>query len=934
MIRKAGVAFVFWSIAFAALLPIGSVTAQDNAVPPSAAEKKPDGPDVLTGTRLPRLSTVTAAPLTVWDREDLLAWGKMSIGDILQYLPAHANALNTQFNSGGNGKTAIGLRSLQPGRTLVLLNGRRHVPGGDGADVSVDLNAIPLSIVERVEVLRDGASAIYGSDAIAGVVNIVTRRRLEGVEANAYSSLSERGDARILQLDITTGISSDKGHAVFSATFFDQQPVFAGERDFSRNPRFFNYDTGQIEMGTGSRATPQGTIIDRTGGPGNALWRMTGCAADVLPSATCFNDPVTGWRPFGSDEYNFRPQRFLVTPSRRINLFVNGHYEVNDYLGLFFEAGFNNRASSQRLDATPLFTLFEGIFVSGQNRFNPFARDFTFVGRRVVEAGNRIFTQDSNTFRVVVGGKGAIPDIGPLRDWHWEAYINVGRTETINTGVGWLDRQKLARSLGPDSECTGDCVPLDLFNGVGSITPQMLDYISFTGVDRGFTEQNIAAANLVGPLFELSPGHPVALALGYQFRKEVGADIPNPLAVSGDSTGATRQPVEGEFMVHAGHGELSVPLVAGVRGATLLEVNAAGRFVHFDTFGSTFAYKLGLRWKPFKYGALRAAYSASFRAPSIFEMFSDISNTVAGASDPCSSLVGQLDNPRVAATCAADGLPSGVPDPQVQLQAQAGGNPDLDPETATVITAGAVLDDGLIPGLTASIDYYNIEIDHVIQSIDPALILQRCYAAQDRQFCELVQRNSAGFITNIRALLNNVGGFKAEGVDFNLGYSTASSLGRVGAGLEGTVLIDLTEIQPNGFEQSFVGNFDQATGANRGANPSYRLNAYMRWAWEFLNAGANFRFIPGFKECDGGPCERPPGSTPPLERNVDAYYYMDIFAGVQADWALGHSSLTIGINNLTDASPPFVAAGAQSESDAATYDFVGRQYYFRLTQKF
>ena len=915
----------------------GAAVAQ---VPTSALE--PKGPEeiVITGTRIKRKSIATPAPVSVVNKEDLLASGKTTIAEILQRLPVNQNGLNVQSNNGGNGASRINLRGLGAPRTLVLINGRRHVPGGDGANGSVDLNAIPVSIIERVEVLKDGASAIYGSDAVAGVVNIITRRDFTGVEANAYSSISQEGDGRTLQVDLTGGVSSDNGNLTFSAMFFDSQPIFSQDRPFSANARGFDW-AGFVAEGSpsnderfifnsGNDGTPQGTLVDQTGAPGNTAWDATGCAR-----GRCYNDPISGWRPYQEpqDDYNFQPETYTVTPSRRISLFSQGNYEISKYFGTFFEAGFTNRVSDQLLVATPLSPrVAPGIVISADNRYNPFGRDFTFFRRRMLEAGNRRFEQDSNTFRVVVGAEGELPEIGSFYDWTWDLYGNFGRTETINTEAGRFNKRRIELAIGPDSGCTGDCVPLNVLGGAGTITQEMIDYISYTGIDRGFTEQNVIAANVGGPVYELVAGNPIAVALGYEFRKESGADIPNPLRVSGEATGNRRGITEGGFEVHAGYGELFFPVLANLPAVEMLELSAAGRFVEFDSFGSNFSGKIGIRWQPVEFAALRGTYSTAFRAPAILELFRGQFDSFETASDPCSSIpaVGSLDNPTVAANCAADNIPDGVLDPSTQLRTRQGGNPALEPETATIWTVGAVLEDSLIKGLTVAVDYYNIDIENAIEDIGTASILSSCYESEDRQFCELIQRNSFGFIQDIIDIQNNVGGFKAQGIDFDVRYSTPSPVGRFGAGVEGTILIELTQVQFNGFEQSYKGNFDQEF-----SNVDYRINGYLRWAMDWVNAGANFRYLPSFTECQGA-CnlDRAPGTPDPPSREVDDWFYMDLFAGVNVDTLAGRTSLTLGINNLTNVEPPFIRSAGQPRYDPRNYDFIGRQFYARLTQAF
>ena len=234
----------------------------------------------MVGSRIKRRTIATAAPVSVIDGEDMLAVGRPSVAEILQRLPSSANAINLQFNNGGNGAARINLRSLGTARTLVLVNGRRFVSGGDGADASVDLNAIPTSIIERIEVLKDGGSAVYGSDAIAGVVNIITKKDFTGVEANAYDSITQRGDGRIYQVDLTAGIASDDGRSnmLFSVQFMDQQPIFAGEREFSQTQRLFDFDAFDAAGRPKGSINPFLSPVGSSAVPGGRILGPHGCA--------------------------------------------------------------------------------------------------------------------------------------------------------------------------------------------------------------------------------------------------------------------------------------------------------------------------------------------------------------------------------------------------------------------------------------------------------------------------------------------------------------------------------------------------------------------------------------------------------------------------------------------------------------------------------
>ena len=442
--------------------PPGSVTLDDPAPSsglggrPRAVSGRipPPPPGPTAGTRLPDRG-FSAAPILVLERADIEATGRVTLAEVLQRLPLAGNGLNVQFNNGGNGSARFDLRSLGPARNLILLNGRRFVPGGDGADESVDLDAIPLAFVERIEILTGGASSIHGSGAIAGVVNVVTRRDVEGVEARVFTGLSERGDAATYQVDVTAGVRSEdgRGHLVLAAMIYDQQPVSAADRAFARATRRFDFgayraagapeDEAPFLSPGGSSATPGGRVVDRLETPGNAAWDSSGCAGGA-----CQNDPAQGWRPVEDpgDLYEFQPENHLVTPSRRLGLMTQGRYAPSPALGFFFEGSLHRRASEQRLAPTPLFTSSEGLRISRDNVFNPFGRDFVDLQRRLLELGPRRFRQESHTFRLLTGIEGELPPLGPLSGWQWSGHLSLGRTETSNTAEGRVHRARLASS--------------------------------------------------------------------------------------------------------------------------------------------------------------------------------------------------------------------------------------------------------------------------------------------------------------------------------------------------------------------------------------------------------------------------------------------------------------------------------------------------------
>jgi iron complex outermembrane receptor protein len=910
---------------------------------------------VVTGSRIPRKELSTAAPVTVLEKEQLEKTGRTSIGEILQSIPEQSNAINTQFNNSGNGATRVNLRGLGVARTLVLLNGRRHVAGGSGADATVDLNSIPAAAIQRIEILKDGGSAVYGSDAIAGVVNIITRKDYSGTELRAFSGLSARGDGLLYDLSLTTGQSTERGNILFSAGYYTQKDVFAGDRAFSKYDTLYNWRSRQF-VTEGSSSTPRGLIIDGEGTAGNEIWNTL---AAENPDGLYTLDENGQFRAFdasgvedaGGDLYNYQPENYLVTPQQRAHVYAAGGIRLGGGSRAFFEATYTNRQSAQQLAPEPLFTLTEGLEVSAQNVYNPFGRNFGDVRRRLVEFGTRDYSQDVTTFRIVTGVEGKFSDdFGPLNGFGWDVAFNFGRTQGINTKQGLLQRSRLAAAIGPSfmdpdtgrAVCgtpeapVADCVPLNLFGGPGTITKEMADYLSYRGTTRGFTQQTSVTANMGGELFRLSQNaRPSGIAVGFEHRREGGAYIPDPLTAKGDTTGNKEAATEGRFYVNEAYAELSLPVLGATDAATgenrdVLEFTGAARFFNYNTFGSDFTYKVGTRLSLVRDFTVRATYSTAFRAPSINQLFLGQSDAFPGVSDPCSQR--EQGSPEDAA-CDADNVPENLRDVRTQLLSHLGGNLNLKPETANVLTAGLVYEPQYFKDFSATVDYYLISVDEAITNVTSAVILSSCYpteAGKTPELCERIHRNANGLITSIDDPLTNVGGDKTGGVDISLRYSPQTPVGRFGFSVDGTWL--------QKFDRTLAsGNIIQAKGTYdlTAVYSDLKANVGVSWARDALSAAVNMRFINGFRECENNACSvQGENAPPPLFRNVSDYYAFDASVTYDMETTAGTVTGQLGVNNLFDVAPAVVANGFLASSDAATYDYMGRYFFLRLTYNY
>ncbi len=918
----------------------------------------------VTGSLVGRKELTTAAPVSVVDREKLEAAGITNVGDILQKLPSQGNALNAQNNNGGDGSTRLDLRSLGTNRTLTLMNGRRVVSSGLGADDSVDIGTIPLAIIERVEVLKDGASAIYGSDAIAGVVNIITRQDFNGSEATVYAGTSGHGDGTNYDLSFVTGHSSKKGNVMFAVGYQQQDAVMAGDRDFSKQT--YAYDFADAATGmcgkagqdpcailSGSSASATGRINTSDDGTGNPF-TIPGCT-----SKYCTYDPMTnGFRNYKSptattlgDNYNFQPLNYLFTPSSRVNLFSTGHYDITKNVSAFYEASYNYRKSEQQLAEEPIFTGLYGTPISAQSMYNPLGVDIIDYNRRLTEFGPRIFKQDVNTARAVVGVQGKIDEDSPaLKNWKWEINFDYGRTTATNQTRGDLILSHLTNALGPsfmdpvNGPTCGTpmapipgCVPLSLLK-TNTVTQDMINYLLFTGVQTGFNEQRSTTAQAHGKLVDLPNHGDISMAVGADYRHEQGGFQPDPLTSTGDTTGNAQQPTEGSYSVFEGFGEVSIVPVSGLDFAQWVELDFAARAYDYNqSFGSGGTYKGSAIWKTAGGISLRGTYGTAFRAPSIGELFAGHADSFPLVEDPCDTMPPSAGtgtivlDPNTQKECTKQMVPKNSTFGTGQQRSTVGGNKGLSPETAKILTAGIVYEP--LKGLGITLDYWNIDITNAIQTLPVSTILSNCYEHDLDNFCNQIQRDPASHqISHIIDLAQNVGEVLTSGLDFSIAYGyKVPGAGQFRHALEGTYLfkynLDTGQLGPDGKDQLLHGKgfFDL------GVLPDLKVNLLTSWMHPSgFGAGFNIRYIDGFQECDNDDCNDPSNAR----RKVDAYFNADVFLDYVVKSSEGTTRIAAGINNVLDRQPSIIYNGAALNSDESAYDFMGRFFYVRLSQLF
>jgi iron complex outermembrane receptor protein len=922
----------------------------------------------VTGSLIGRKEVDSPSPVSVVDKEKLDAAGITNVGDILQKIPAQGNAINAQNNNGGDGSTRVNLRSLGTARTLVLLNGRRVVPSGTGADASVDFGTIPLAMIERVEVLKDGASAIYGSDAIAGVVNVITRSNMSGTEASIYTSTSQKQDGTNYDLSFVTGHSSNRGNITFSGGYQKQEPVMAGERDFAKQT--YSYDFTCTPERAALPATDDNSCVFKTlnGSPASKTGRintMVGTTVITVPGCTsrfCTADGSGGFRNFKAptetdlgDNYNFQPLNYLVTPSQRVNLFSNGHYDITKNAHVFYEGQFNARKSTQQLAEEPVDLSGAKAPISKNSIYNPIGQDILDYRRRLVEFGPRTFNQDINTTRLVVGLNGtADEDVPVVKNWKWEASYNYGRSDATQAGHGMLIRSHLKAANGPSfidpamgptcgtpGAVIAGCVPLSLLRP-GEVTPAMINYLTFTGTQSGFSDQHTALMTASGKVVDLPNHGDISLAIGGDYRFERGGQQPDPLTATGDTTGNANAPTLGSYNAFEGFAELSIVPISGGDVLKWVELNAAGRAYSYNTFGSGATGKVSALVRTVGGLAVRGTYGNAFRAPNVGELFSGQADTFPVVNDPCDSLPpGKTTpitlDPKIQAQCTKQGVPMGAQFQSVQQRALVGGNPQLQPEKGVVGTAGIVYEP--LRGLDFTLDYWHVKIDDEITGLPFATILAQCYNGGQDKFCQDVVRDPVTFhIDHIVDITKNVGSLTTSGLDFSAAYQYRNGMGTFRHAFEGTYLfqynLDTGLVNPDTMKEQIIhgrGFYDL------GLNPDLKFNILTSWAHPSgLGAGFNIRFVDSFQECENSDCNTPPDDDRPNHgrRDIDKYATGDVYVNYGLKTSQGVTRITVGVNNVIDAVPPVIYNGGALNADESAYDFMGRMVYLRLSQLF
>ena len=933
----------------------------------------------VTGSRILSPNALSPAPIQVLTSADIAASGAVNLQDLILKSPVFGtpgiSRTNSNFITSSVGVATVDLRNLGSDRTLVLVNGRRYVAGISGS-ATVDLNTIPTDFIERVEVLTGGASSSYGSDAVGGVVNIILKRSIKGVQLDASIGQSERDDDKLKKFSASFGANSGDGRTRLMGHFSasEQGAVYSANRDISAVDSFskalaVSGDPADLFIQTApfySSFAPQGRFFYKGG---NKTFDANG---NLIPFST--NGPAGDG--VGATGYNRNAIRTIAVPTKRLLFAAKGEHQFGPSATGVFEATYAATKTTSRLEpfavdstggTNPIYAgggyvpaefMIDGVAVKNpiipNALFNLMAdrngdglKDYNFT-RRLSDIANRGNTANRDTFRLLTGVKG---DLSPT--WAYDTYVSYGFTKESQNGTGQVNAANFRYALEAIPDAYGNpicrdavarasgCVPVNVF-GANTISPEAAKYIHAPSTLSTRVTQTFAGATLSGEPFNVAAG-PVGMAFGAEYRKETSSDVADALTQLGQNLGNARPVTSGSFDVKEVFAEARLPLLKGLAAVKSLDATAAVRVGSYSTGSDTTSWNAGIDWGVNSMFRARATSAVSTRAPNIGELFQGPSQTFpTGLVDPCVGVTATSTG-AIAEACLKDaGVRANIAEngsftlTQADLQGISGfnkGNPNLRPEKGRSTTIGLVITPALPTGMgnvAFTLDYYKIQIADAINLPGRQFQLTQCYGG-DPSFCKDITRrqtavgaNSAGAIAVINASAENTGGQYDEGVDLTANYAT-----RLGGG-QFTSRISYTRLLKAWTKTTPEAERDYSTGEVGAAKDRWTLNlGYDIGSWGIKSSvtyvGKSYiddQFMIG-------------NEFPKEAGKVAAKTYTD----AQVTYTQGKAQFYAGVNNLFDTKPPVIPSGVPGnntgvETAAGTYDAIGRRYYLGVRYAF
>jgi iron complex outermembrane receptor protein len=922
---------------------------------------------VVTGSRVATPGTQSSSPILTVGAEEMARQQVADVEKLVRALPSALPGDNPGTNNGSAGATTLNFRGLGPNRNLVLMDGKRLIPYNTFG--WVDVSQVPVELLERMDVVTGGASAVYGSDAMSGVVNFITKRNYEGVALSFDGTQSQHGDAGVYTSNATFGanLADNRGNVVLNLTYSRREPLLFNQRSFGVDN--INSQTGASSAAEGGSVVTVPTLIG--GNISNYQFDADGNLNNVFDANGA---PTPQFKSF-----NFNPYNYYQTPQTRWSALAMGRFELGEHAEAYSRLIFSSSDVTTQLAPSGTFGFawtfpIANPFLSNQARntlcedsalpFNATAsgaapagcidQDVTLqFNRRTIEIGPRITSYDSNTNQFMLGVRGALTE-------HWNYDVSYQRGEVrrqirlLNDINGTAIQQALLSTDATQcDDSSNGCVPLNLFGGLGSITPEMAAFVRLNLLSDELYTQEVASGYVSGNLGNVRipwADSSISLAAGLEYRKETGevqpdANLANPNIPVG--YGQT-VPIDGQFSVKEVFGELLLPILADKPFAHSLDLQLGYRYSEYDLAGTTDTYRAGLSWAPVAPVRLRAEYQRAVRAPNIQELFAPVAfgsgNLVV---DPCAG-AGPATDAALAALCIATGAPparvqaGSIPGPVAgQINNFLGGNIALTPEVGDTWTYGVVFDLGegwgKVHRPVITLDYYDIQIENAINVPAIADVVNGCYTAAlnpAREFnalCALISRNDlngsllGGPTVGVTTTNANLALQEVEGIDLNASF--ALELGEAG-----TLDVDLigNYYLKNDFRNSpasalnaCVGLYGQnCSGTVGGPVSKTRFSQRTTWSRGAFEVGYLWRYLSGVK------AEAATPSLPEFSK-VSAFSYLDLTAA----YTFGDKFvLRAGVENLFDKTPPFVGGSAADTGSnggntfPSAYDAIGRSF--------
>ncbi len=929
----------------------------------------------VTGSRIARSGVATPTPTVILGGAEIEASGAVNIGDLLRELPAigpGVNAENTAPTFSGAGLNLIDLRSLGTARTLVLINGRRHV-GTQPSTTAVDLNSIPTPLIERVEIITGGASAVYGADAVSGVVNIILRDDFEGLDFEVQTGISDRGDAERNHIGLTVGanFADDAGNIAMHVSYSDEGGIEYNERpggisgaNWVSNPANTGPNDGIndfIVMNNLRQLAGQqesAFIIDRGNGREVFGFNPDGTLRpfQLGPSGLIGNTQLTdgGEAELGFDSECPQAQCQLKVPVERFLISGAAKYDVAENLEVFLDGKFSSNQASSRIGSVfeiPPFTNqipIDNPFVTQELRDLLISAGQTSVGilRSDQELGPRGTDSDRRLFQMTVGARGGI---GASDNWKYETYFQYGDsrsalirlndlfqnrfTQALDAVVDPADGEIKCRSVVEGTAQDPGCIPVNLFRGGDALTPEIRNFVEVpSATETAHLQQTVASAVVTGDLADYWGAGSIGLAGGIEWREESSDFQTTATQQAGLGFFNSLRPVViGEFDVFEVFGEAVVPLLRDAPFAQSLNFEAAVRYADYSTSGGATSWKLGADWAPVGDVRFRAVRAVAVRAPNVGELFNPGGQGFVTVDDPCDAAFVNGGTATRAANCQALGIvqPFSSNAQTINIRTQTSGNPNLDVEEAETLTVGAVFTPGWLPDFSLTIDYFSIEIDDAINVLGTQQVLDACVdlPTTANVFCGSVNRDAAGNILLVRNQNINVSQFTRDGIDIEARYRFDLGAGSLDLnGVATHILTSETVIAPG--TATGGGTID---GNGEIGQPDWRFRGSARYLTGPFSVNAAVTML----------SDMVPDNDPATPEDNRATTGTGTFTLVDLSFQYDFNEqlvFSLGADNVFDEQPPGLPdtrmAGAGSFAGAEIFPTVGRYWYLGVRMSY